>query len=210
MCGVTSAADAQLVGRLARAELPSSVTPLLGMIMYPKARRAVAHVTAKEIARVARKHGLTPVGVFVDEMRDTILQVSADCELDVAQTHGKLSRDSVLAQPFPLHLRWIDVVHVTGDDVVADEMNVEPLWTIYDAPGGGSGKPFDWSNFQPGIDKWLLAGGLHPDNVASAIERLRPPGVDVSSGVTKADKMAKDADRVRLFYRNAVQAAACA
>ena len=69
-----------------------------------------------------------------------------------------------------------------------------------------SGESFDWHNLQVPEGRsrgWLLAGGLTAANVAVAISVLHPDMVDVSSGVTGADKLAKDHDLVQRFIRNA-------
>ncbi len=64
---------------------------------------------------------------------------------------------------------------------------------------GGTGEAFDWSLIPPALPKPLiLAGGLTPENVGEAIERVRPYAVDVSGGV-EAGKGVKDADKVRDF-----------
>lgn len=75
---------------------------------------------------------------------------------------------------------------------------------------GGSGERFDWSALQAprhvAQQGWFLAGGLEPHNVAEAVARLHPTGVDVSSGVTGPDKLKKDAAKVSAFL-SAVQSA---
>lgn len=72
---------------------------------------------------------------------------------------------------------------------------------------GGSGQVFDWNGLHVpdgwASQGWLLAGGLHPDNVAEAVRIAQPTGVDVSSGVCGPDGLQKDASKVRAFILNA-------
>ena len=71
---------------------------------------------------------------------------------------------------------------------------------LLDAPTPGGGIPFDWTTVGDLVTKHkiLLAGGLHPDNVAEAVRRVRPWGVDVASGVETAPAQ-KDPDAITRF-----------
>jgi phosphoribosylanthranilate isomerase len=78
---------------------------------------------------------------------------------------------------------------------------------MIDSPTPGSGKVFDWSLAEgapPGL-RLILAGGLTPDNVAGAIEAVRPWGVDSATGVEDAPGR-KDARKVRAFVAAAREA----
>jgi len=79
---------------------------------------------------------------------------------------------------------------------------------LVDAPNPGSGKVFDWhlAGEVPEGLRLILAGGLHPGNVADAIVAVEPWGVDVSSGV-EASPGRKDPTKVRKFIANARAAA---
>ena len=82
-------------------------------------------------------------------------------------------------------------------------------WLLLDGQQGGSGRALPWAHMTVPThlaDKgWLLAGGLHPDNVAEAISILHPTVVDVSSGVTQKDGLTKDRDRIAAFITAAKQ-----
>jgi phosphoribosylanthranilate isomerase len=78
---------------------------------------------------------------------------------------------------------------------------------LLDSPrGGGSGTEFDETLLRGlNLAAVVVAGGLTPATVAERVRRLRPYGVDVSSGVESAPGK-KDATRVREFVRNAKSA----
>jgi len=64
---------------------------------------------------------------------------------------------------------------------------------------GGTGAPFDWDLLPGGLSRpWILSGGLTAQSVTEALRRLRPWGVDVSSGVESA-KGVKDAEKIAAF-----------
>ena len=89
------------------------------------------------------------------------------------------------------------------DEVVA---RYDVAWVLLDSAVGGSGVAFDWRralDVPPG--RVYLAGGLRPDNVAEAVQLVRPYAVDTASGV-EASPGRKDARRVREFIENAKHA----
>ncbi len=211
VCGVASRSDAFLVGKLARQGLPPSVEVLLGVILWPGSKRSVHHSVAKEIAEAARSFDIKPVALFVDESPDEIQDLCEKCKIEIAQLHGEKCRKSVAMTGLPSSLQWINVVDVRSDGSLCDDENAAegihsatspPIWTIYDAPGGGTGIPFNWASFSPPNVPWILAGGLNPDNVSKAVSLLNPNGVDVASGVTKSDKVRKDPEKLLSFFRN--------
>ena len=76
---------------------------------------------------------------------------------------------------------------------------------MIDGAEPGSGEVFDWSLAEGAPSaghRVLLAGGLHPGNVADAIARVRPWGVDVATGVESAPGR-KDPVKLREFIANA-------
>jgi phosphoribosylanthranilate isomerase len=95
-----------------------------------------------------------------------------------------------------------------GDPALARAKDYGADVVMLDSASPGSGRVFDWSLAEgaPSGMRLLLAGGLTPENVVEAIERVRPWGVDVASGV-EAEPGIKDASKVRRFI-NAAKAAA--
>ena len=186
ICGITSEDDALLSVALG--------ADAVGFVFAPS-KRLIAVDRARDIARRLPPEILT-VGVFRDDLADRVSQVVTRAGLHAAQLHGQESpemvaevsaRVSVVIKAFPASRRaYIDRYDV--DAVMID--SAEP----------GSGKTFDWSTLDglPRRPPLLLAGGLHAENVGAAIARVRPWGVDVSSGV-EASPGRKDPRKLRDF-----------
>ncbi|MBM4325948.1 MAG: phosphoribosylanthranilate isomerase [Deltaproteobacteria bacterium] len=127
---------------------------------------------------------VTTVGVFVNEKVSRIEELRSFCRFDLVQLHGD-ETEEMAAQLGP---RVIKAVRVRSD-APADVQRYGKATLLLDAysPGaaGGAGKTFDWGVAVAVAKKRpiVLAGGLTPENVAQAIETVRPYGVDVSSGV---------------------------
>ncbi|KAI3947236.1 hypothetical protein MKX01_019889 [Papaver californicum] len=187
MCGITSARDAAMA--------VEAGANLIGMIIWPKSK----------ISKVAKTYGAEAVGVFVDDDANTILRASDAAELDLVQLHGNCSRDA-----FPVvqqERRVVYVLHSNEDgdllNQIADEDCSFVDWILVDSAKGGSGKGFNWTKFKlPHITSkhgWLLAGGIHPENVCEALNTLKPHGIDVSSGICGPDGIQKDPSRISSF-----------
>ncbi|KAH7658276.1 Phosphoribosylanthranilate isomerase protein [Dioscorea alata] len=197
MCGITSAKDAELAAEAG--------AKLIGMILWPDSKRSVSLSVAKEISKAARDYGAEPVGVFVDDNSETILRASDASGLEFVQLHGDSSRAD-LSMILP-QKRVIYVLHADENgnllNFVSDEESLSVDWILVDSAKGGSGKGFDWEKFRlPPIkskEGWLLAGGLHADNVYEAVITLKPDGVDVSSGICASDGIQKDPSRISSF-----------
>eukprot|EP00250_Pteridium_aquilinum_P027999 c3638_g1_i1 orf=131-994(+) len=195
ICGVTNVNDAVLAAQAG--------ARFVGMILWPKSKRSISIDTAKEIAHAVRLHNAEPVGVFVDEDAETIEKCCNAANIGIAQLHGEGARLSLTK--LPCHLVTIYVLNVDKSGIVQTplpEAN-QVDWILLDSLQGGSGCSFDWEKLKDLSVKsrrgWLLAGGLKPENVATAISILKPDLVDVSSGVTMEDGLHKDPTRVSSF-----------
>jgi len=192
ICGITRAADA-LVAAEAGADA-------IGLVFYSKSPRAVSIAQAREII-AALPPFVTTVGLFVNASRCEINETLDAVALDVLQFHG----DEMPADCEGFHRPWYKALRVrAGNDIRAEAARYAGasavlLDTFVDGVPGGTGEMFDWSLVPADLPKPLiLAGGLTPQNVQQAIERVRPFAVDVSGGV-ELSKGVKDAARVREF-----------
>ncbi|WP_432032442.1 phosphoribosylanthranilate isomerase [Streptomyces antibioticus] len=164
--------------------------------VFSASPRRIDPATAARLCRRVPEHVLT-VGVFRDEPLADVRSVAAEAGIGAVQLHGSEGReyyDDLGAGGWKL-IR----AAAFGDSVPrCGEMGEDLL--LLDAPVPGSGVAWDWSGGPapaPG-EKWLLAGGLTPENVRAAVDVARPWGVDVSSGV-EAARGVKDPALIRSF-----------
>jgi phosphoribosylanthranilate isomerase len=176
ICGMTNLDDA-----LAAVDVGADA---LGFVFYPESARAVSRKTAATI--IARlPASITPVGVFVDEDVTVVRENMTECGLRIAQLHGAESSD-YCSKVGRAVIKAIRLRQASDLDAMA-EYEVDAFLLDAFVPGvpGGTGTCLDWELVSR-IDRRhriILAGGLTADNVGEAIGRLRPEGVDVSSGV---------------------------
>jgi len=198
ICGITSEEDA-LLGVAMGADA-------LGFVFAPSTRQVAAgHV--RDIVRRLPPEVLT-VGVFRDESPQRVVEIVNTVGLRAAQLHGHetVEQTRLVRSKVPFVIKGFPA----GDPALerADDFGADAI--LLDSHAPGSGEMFDWSLAEgaPINRRVILAGGLTPDNVAEAIERVRPWGVDVSTGVEVDDGPGrKDARKVRDFIRTAKAAA---
>ncbi len=199
ICGITNPDDA-----LAAAEAGADA---LGFIFYKKSPRAVTPAVAKEIISVLPPF-ITTVGVFVNEEAKMLRDIMDTCGLALAQLHGEESAAYCLelARPVVKAIRVKDRTSLLALAEFQGRANVRGfLLDSYSTEAyGGTGITADWSlaaELARSV-RVILAGGLTPDNVGEAVQRVRPYGVDVSSGV-EASLGKKDHAKVRAFISQA-------
>lgn len=194
ICGLTREADVR-----AAVELGADA---IGLVFHDPSPRAVGVEQARSLCAA-----LTPfvasVGLFVDAPAEWVSKVLARVPLSLLQFHGDESPDYCAAFERP----WIKALRVRpGMDLhLLRQRYAGATGLLLDAydpvKAGGTGQTFDWdlvpSDLAPHI---VLAGGLDPDNVAEAIRRVRPYGVDVSGGV-EASKGLKDRHKMAAFMK---------
>ena len=182
ICGLCSAEDVASVATMR----PDA----LGFVFWRGSKR---NVLPSDVAEWAKKlpSSILKVGVFVDSAPPAIRQVVEEAGLDVVQLHGFQSLEKA-SGIFPMSGKkrgqvW-SVVHLgRGEPEGGASVDAYLLDSYSQESPGGTGKTCDWNAARAFVlqspKKVLLAGGLTPENVREAIERVRPWGVDVSSGV---------------------------
>jgi phosphoribosylanthranilate isomerase len=149
------------------------------------------------------------VAVFVNPTVEEVM-AALDQELfHTAQLHGSEGPDFFAAlNDRGLQGRLIKALRVRNQASIASLHEFPTRRFLLDGPDPGSGQPFDWQLAAEAVTRhpeasFLLAGGLTPENVATAIQRVHPHGVDVASGVETAPGH-KDPDRLQQFINNAL------
>lgn len=190
ICGITSEEDALLAIAMG--------ADAVGFVFAPS-KRQVAVVQVRDIVRRLPREILT-VGVFRDETPGRVVDMVHTAGLRAAQLHGHETADQTLwvKQRVPIVFK----AFAAGDPALdrSDDFGADAV--LVDSPEPGSGEIFDWSLAEgaPSGRRVILAGGLTPENVGTAVELVRPWGVDVSSGVeSDAGPGHKDARKVRAF-----------
>jgi phosphoribosylanthranilate isomerase len=196
ICGITNEQDALLAVALG--------ADALGFVFAPSPRQ-VAPSKVREIVRRLPAEIVT-VGVFRDELPKRINDIMQEAHLQGAQLHGheSLLVTSEVSESVRFSIKA--VVAGSPDAARADEFVCDAI--LVDGLSPGSGEVFDWAlmNEIPLGLRVILSGGLHPQNVKEGIDRMRPWGVDVSSGVEKSHGL-KDPVKMRQFIANARAAA---
>ena len=193
ICGITNEEDALLAIAMG--------ADALGFVFAPGSRRQVHVDQAHEIVR-RLPNGTVTVGVFRDERPERVIEIVNTVGLTGAQLHGRepLSEVRWIRQ----RAKFVIQAFTAGDPNLASAANGPADVILVDSPDAGSGQLFDWKLAEgaPGGVRLMVAGGLNSDNVGAAIRRLRPWGVDVSTGV-EASPGRKDARKLRKFIQEA-------
>ncbi len=196
----------------------------IGFVFAPS-KRQVGALAGRELIQAARSlktaEGKAPltVGVFVNEDEAGYESLLATAPLDVVQMHGQEQPELCETIRSKHGVRVWKVFAVKSEDELSQEavrQRLEPYVgsvdaLLIDAPGGGTGHPFNWAAISVykgeaarlGLELYV-AGGLHADNVQELVKGYAPEGIDVSSGVETDGR--KDIDKIRLFVGKVMEA----
>ncbi|MEW6213620.1 MAG: phosphoribosylanthranilate isomerase [Nitrospirota bacterium] len=179
----------------------------LGFVFFEGSPRYIPHDKVSAIIKKIPSF-TTTVGVFVNEKPEQVEKIIGLTGIDVVQLHG-----DELPEMCDISRRVIKAIRVKSLESLdplkyyKDRVSAFLLDTFTPDILGGTGQIFNWDI---AIDakqfgRIILAGGLTPDNIAKAVRRVRPYGVDVSSGV-ESEKGKKDYRKMKLFIERAKSA----
>ena len=194
ICGITRREDA-----LAAAELG---TDAIGFVFYSSSPRFIDVTNAQKIAQCLPPF-VTKVGLFVNAVADDVTKTGNFVGLDLLQFHG--DEDAEFCRSFDLpYLKAIRMQDNTDFSMLVNQYH-DAAGLLLDSyvadQAGGTGQVFDWGKIPDGLSRpVVLAGGLTPENVASAIKQVKPYAVDVSSGVEQSSGI-KDANKIAEFMK---------
>lgn len=209
ICGNTTLEDAQLAAEAGADALGFVFAPSPRQVTLAQAAAIVPHLPA----------AVEKIGVFVDASFEEVSATVEAVGLTGAQLHFDAPPElsAQLRHRFGLSLRIVRVVRFTGgspDMTALKDPNINGILVdSHTATAvGGTGIPFNWDAARDSLFagsrelQLIAAGGLSPENVAEAIAKLKPWGVDVVSGV-EISPGRKDVAKVRAFIANARGAA---
>jgi phosphoribosylanthranilate isomerase len=200
ICGITNLADAQVA--------VEAGADALGFVFYDQSPRFISMETAAEISKQLPLFILR-VGVFVNPTRELIFEVMTGCGLSLLQFHGD-EPPEFCTQFGLMSMKAFSIRNAESlKDLPKYKTDAWLLGAYSSDTLGGTGEKFNWDlaiEAQKLGRPVFLAGGLTPENVAEAIQKVRPFGVDVSSGV-ESSLGKKDHTKVRAFINAAKTAA---
>jgi phosphoribosylanthranilate isomerase len=215
ICGITNLEDARMAVQAG--------ADALGFIFVEKTPRFVTPEQAAAIVRWLPPF-VTPVGVFWDHPTGHVKAVIEACRLRAVQLHGDEKPEdwTDLSVPVIKTVKMGPATTIEGLPEYKLGERISALWwrkvaaaILFDSDarwseGGETREPIEWRSIRmmgamappEARIAVILSGGLTPDNVARAVDIVRPHAVDVNSGV-EARPGKKDPDKVRRFMAEA-------
>ncbi len=194
ICGITNVEDA-----IISADYGADA---IGFIFYPKSSRYISPDEAARISALLPPF-ISVVGVFVDASSEFIKEVINKVKIDIVQLHGNESPD--FCKMFDCKvIKAFRVQNAQTLELCKNYLNISWLLDAFNPDLiGGTGKVFDWKIALKARllnQRIILSGGLTPENVADAIQKVRPMAVDVSSGI-EISPSKKDHQKIKAFIK---------
>ena len=187
LCGLTREEDIKKANELK--------PEYIGFVFYDKSRRNVTKAQAKKLKSILNPE-IKAVGVFVDAPTSQVEELFEENIIDVAQLHGNEDEDYI-KELMDNHIPVIKTFKANSPEELIKAEKSSADMIMFDA-GNGEGNVINDLQILTYIDRpFILAGGLNQENVAAAIDKVKPFGVDVSTGI-ETDKV-KDANKMKKF-----------
>lgn len=167
----------------------------IGFVLTEGFKRTITADTAKELKN-ALSADIKAVGVFVDEDIDKVAAFVNKGTIDIAQLHGKEDEEYISRLRSLTDAEIIKAFRIKTEEDVRYAVASSADHILMDA-GTGEGRTFEWELIKDIDRPYILAGGLNTDNIALAVEKLHPYGVDVSSGIETDGH--KDISKMKIF-----------
>jgi phosphoribosylanthranilate isomerase len=194
ICGITRREDAL--------EAVKQGADAIGLVFYEPSPRAVSIEQASRIVE-----GLPPfvtvTGLFVNAERSRIAATLSQTRIDLLQFHGNESPEACegYGSPYIKAIRMREGVDLPALRRRYSGAAALLLDAYTKGVPGGTGTRFDWDRIPGDLNgSIILAGGLAPENIESAVRQIRPFAVDVSGGV-ESKKGVKDTAKMASFMR---------
>ncbi|MCL2053584.1 MAG: phosphoribosylanthranilate isomerase [Oscillospiraceae bacterium] len=187
ICGLSRAADIEYVN--------SEKPDYIGFV-FAESRRKVTFEQALKL-REKLNPDMIPVGVFVNEAIENILQFTKSGVIDMVQLHGAEDEEYIRKLKSLSGVAVIKAVPIQNKGDAQSFDNTAADYLLLDNKSGGTGQSFDWDLIGELKKPFFLAGGLTVDNAAHAAAKVKPFALDVSSGVETNG--VKDFEKIREF-----------
>ncbi len=192
LCGLKRLCDIKSVNEL--------VPEYIGFVFAKKSKRYISPKEAEDLRKQLDKR-IVPVGVFVDEEIDVIVDLLDRHIIDAVQLHGNEDENDIHVLKKRTDCKIIKAFCIKSKEDIIKAKNSLADYVLLDS-GGGSGETFDWSFVKEINRPYFLAGGLTPEKVKEAMTKLQPFAVDASSSL-ETDGF-KDKEKMTAFV-NAVR-----
>jgi len=199
ICGLTRVDNALAVARAG--------ADLIGLVFFPKSPRNVSLSKAREICQALPPH-IACCGVFVNADYDTVMATAESCGLAAVQLHGTESPKTAeyLSKQGLIVIKAFFATRNPRLDTVEDYPFIDYYLAEYGKGTlpGGNAEVWDYGMVKGSCKTvpLVLAGGLSPENIATAVALAEPAMVDASSCLESAPGI-KDINKVTAFIKNA-------
>ena len=202
VCGIQSAEEA--LGAVEAGA--NTIGMLLGVPEYvkdridPETARGIVSSLSNEIRTVMVTHLLDP---------NEIIETAKYTGVKSIQLHNDISPEGMKVLRINLPgIELIKAVHITDESAIDIAKEYEPFadMILLDTKSGerigGTGKTHDWNISKKIVEEVsipvILAGGLNPENIEEAINKVKPAGIDANSGLEHEDG-SKDFEKIKIF-----------